>query len=333
MAKADDEIPQSAVTPPITYAARESLAAELLWAMMLPGSDSEHRAAAQLSGFSRLSRSSELEERIRSFWTDGEGCFTELLILADRAGVLFEDDFETLIDGLERAAAGPPRFEALESETEIERTYFRERMQRLHDDPDLRRRWLDLIRAVWDTAIPVLVADGRRQAELYGAEIRARLARRTYEALAAVVECSFHGMLPRLVHQYAEAGKPVVLVPSWLAFRCFVLTLPDHLVMIASVPGRDRGPTAETKERARRFKALGDPTRLAILEATGYRPRTIGELAGAINIAQPTVSNHVRILRDAGLLTQLPDGSRRLQAVPDALRRLTEESLVALGAA
>lgn len=331
MAKADDEeTGRTAEAASVSYAARESVVAELLWALMLPRSESEQRAAAQLS---RFSRSPELEERIRSFWADGESCFTELLVLADRAGVLFEEAFEAVIEGLERAAAGPPRFEALQSETHEEKARFRDRLDRLHHDPQLRRRWLDLIREAWAAAAPVWDAEGRREAEVYGSEIRARLARRTYEALVPVVECDFHGMLPRLVHQYAEAGAPVVVVPSWLAFRCYVLALPDHLVLIVPVPGRERGPTAETRERARRFKALGDPTRLAILEATGYRPRTIGELAGAIQIAQPTVSSHVRILREAGLLEQLRDGSRRLRAVPDALRRLTEESLVALGVA
>jgi DNA-binding transcriptional ArsR family regulator len=330
MAKADDdETPRSTATAPVSYAARESLVAEVLWALMLPRSDSEQRAAAQLS---RFVRSPGLEERIRSFWADGESCFTELLVLAGRAGVLFEDDFDAVIAGLERAAAGLPGSEALQSETEGERACFRDRLDRLHHDADLRRRWLGLIRDAWAEAAPVWDAQGRPQAEVYGSEIRARLARRTYEALVPVVECDFHGMLPRLVRQYAEAGDPVVVVPSWLAFRGYVLTLPGALVVVVSVPGRERGPTAETRERARRFKALSDATRLAILEATGYRPRTIGELASAIQIAQPTVSNHVRILRDAGLLEQLRDGSRRLSPVPDALRRLTEESLVALGA-
>jgi DNA-binding transcriptional ArsR family regulator len=162
-------------------------------------------------------------------------------------------------------------------------------------------------------------------------EVRAKLARGTYAELQQLLGGDFHGLLPRLVEAYGQDGRPVRVVPSWLGHKCFVLSLPDQLLIIVSIPGWPVGPTADTRDRARRFKALGDPTRLAILEATGYRPQTVGELAHALRIAQPTVSSHVRILRDAGFLVPLTDGTRRLAAEPEAFERLAAESLMAIG--
>jgi DNA-binding transcriptional ArsR family regulator len=69
---------------------------------------------------------------------------------------------------------------------------------------------------------------------------------------------------------------------------------------------------------------------LAILEAVARRPRTVGELAKEMGVAQPTASSHVRILRQAGFLTQVKDGTRRLQVDTAALNRLAEESFYAL---
>ena len=68
---------------------------------------------------------------------------------------------------------------------------------------------------------------------------------------------------------------------------------------------------ARTEALARRLKALSDPTRLAILDALRNGPRTITEVAAAFSLAQPTVSNHVKILRDAGLVVDERQGTRR----------------------
>jgi ArsR family transcriptional regulator len=75
---------------------------------------------------------------------------------------------------------------------------------------------------------------------------------------------------------------------------------------------------------------LGDPTRLAIFEASARRPRTVGELARELGVAQPTVSNHVRILRDADLIGQEKGGGRRLQVDLPSFERYLQESLRAV---
>jgi DNA-binding transcriptional ArsR family regulator len=326
MPSADNEL-LSGAAGSVAYEFGQSLVAELIWAMMLPRPGREPKATDVAP---RFHPSLELQERLRSFWGDGEPCFTELLVLADRGRVLTETGADVVLGGLEAAISGPSRAEPLESETAEDQLRFRDRIERLHRDPGLREAWVQLVRDVW-REVGEQWPEAQAAVEVYSLEVRAKLARRSYAELQQLMECDFQGMLPRLVDSYSRDGRAVRVVASWLAHKCFVLSLPDQLLVIVPIPGWPVGPTADTRDRARRFKALGDPTRLAILEATGYRPHTVGELAQALRIAQPTVSTHVRILRDAGFLVQLADGTRRLVAEPDAFKRLAGESLIAIG--
>lgn len=69
--------------------------------------------------------------------------------------------------------------------------------------------------------------------------------------------------------------------------------------------------------------ALGDPTRRAIFEALTRHPRAVGELADAFPISRPAVSQHLKVLADAGLLTVRRDGARRIYAAdPSGIARL-----------
>jgi DNA-binding transcriptional ArsR family regulator len=58
--------------------------------------------------------------------------------------------------------------------------------------------------------------------------------------------------------------------------------------------------------------ALGDPTRRAIFEHLRSGPRSVGELAGSLPVSRPAVSQHLRVLREAGLVSDRKDGTRRL---------------------
>jgi len=68
------------------------------------------------------------------------------------------------------------------------------------------------------------------------------------------------------------------------------------------------------------FSALADPTRREIFERLARRPRPVGELAEGLPVSRPAVSQHLKVLSDAGLVTATKDGSRRLYSVdPRAL--------------
>jgi len=68
-------------------------------------------------------------------------------------------------------------------------------------------------------------------------------------------------------------------------------------------------------DEAHVLDALGDPTRRAVLELLRGGERSVRELTDATTVSQPAVSQHLRVLRDAGLVTVRPEGTRRLYAV------------------
>jgi DNA-binding transcriptional ArsR family regulator len=63
------------------------------------------------------------------------------------------------------------------------------------------------------------------------------------------------------------------------------------------------------------FSALADPTRRAIFEQVARRPRAVGELADDFPVSRPAVSQHLKVLKDAGLVADRRDGNRRLYSV------------------
>ncbi|HZJ26934.1 MAG TPA: metalloregulator ArsR/SmtB family transcription factor [Acidimicrobiia bacterium] len=66
------------------------------------------------------------------------------------------------------------------------------------------------------------------------------------------------------------------------------------------------------------FEALGDPHRRAILEMLGVEPRSVRDLADQLPITRPAVSRHLRLLKEAGLVTSRPVGTRRIYELHDA---------------
>jgi DNA-binding transcriptional ArsR family regulator len=63
------------------------------------------------------------------------------------------------------------------------------------------------------------------------------------------------------------------------------------------------------------FSALADPTRRTIFERLAGGPRAVGELARELPVSRPAVSQHLRVLKDAGLVADQREGSRRLYRV------------------
>jgi DNA-binding transcriptional ArsR family regulator len=57
---------------------------------------------------------------------------------------------------------------------------------------------------------------------------------------------------------------------------------------------------------------LGDPSRRAIFELLARRPSSVGELAELLPISRPAVSQHLRVLKDGGLVVSQPEGTRRV---------------------
>ncbi len=63
------------------------------------------------------------------------------------------------------------------------------------------------------------------------------------------------------------------------------------------------------------WEALGDPTRRSIFEGLRGGPRSVGELAEGLPVSRPAVSQHLRVLKEAGLVSDTRDGTRRLYRI------------------
>src|SRR3954452_21291980 len=69
------------------------------------------------------------------------------------------------------------------------------------------------------------------------------------------------------------------------------------------------------------FDIIAEPNRRAILSLLGSSQRSVGEIERQLRISQPTVSKHLRVLRDAGLVESTVDAQRRLYRLkPEPLR-------------
>jgi len=73
------------------------------------------------------------------------------------------------------------------------------------------------------------------------------------------------------------------------------------------------------------FAALADPTRRAVFEHLRRGPRPVGDIARALPVSRPAVSQHLRVLKEAGLVTERKEGTRRLYRIdPDGLAAIRD---------
>lgn len=66
------------------------------------------------------------------------------------------------------------------------------------------------------------------------------------------------------------------------------------------------------------FAALADPTRKGVFERLAERPLSVGELAEGFPVSRPAVSQHLRVLKDAGLVSSRSVGNRRIYKLDPA---------------
>ena len=63
------------------------------------------------------------------------------------------------------------------------------------------------------------------------------------------------------------------------------------------------------------LQALGDPTRRTIFERLSRGPSAVGDLAAGLPVTRPAVSQHLRVLKEAGLVTETAQGTRRIYRI------------------
>ena len=64
-----------------------------------------------------------------------------------------------------------------------------------------------------------------------------------------------------------------------------------------------------------KLDALGDPTRRAVLKVLRRGPMSVGDIAQQFSVSRPAISQHLRVLKDAGLVTSSAEATRRVYAI------------------
>ena len=92
-----------------------------------------------------------------------------------------------------------------------------------------------------------------------------------------------------------------------------------------------------TYQSSKALAALGDDTRRAIFERLAKKPLPVGKIAAGLDISRPAVSQHLKVLKEAGLVTARVDGTRRIyqldargiHAMRDYLDKFWDKALAA----
>ncbi|HYW27830.1 MAG TPA: metalloregulator ArsR/SmtB family transcription factor [Terriglobales bacterium] len=268
-----------------------------------------------------------LHEELAACWDDGDACVPDTSILAERLGALLTDEADTFLRGFERAVFLEGAGLELRSETPEVREVTLARLERLRRDATLRRRYAQLLGRVWDLLRPTWEETGREVVRRACADWSQRLRH----------GADLHDLLPEKSPAMQDAQGPVlrlrpriVVTPMYFVTRGgFIIDMTTyvHIGGPASSTDPERLRRDESEAIANRLKVLSDGTRVALLRDLGREPASVTDLARRFHLAQPTVSTHVRLLREAGLLESQKDGARVLYTAPrERLDRVLEET-------
>lgn len=292
-----------AAVPQVRISAASDLLWLLLWIQKRPG----HRPHPALSRLEPLPP--PLVTRAQRFWGD-DPIFSELIVLAHAGGHLFDHSPDALFADL---AGGMPALGdlPLRSETREERELILGRLERLRADSRLRRRYVELLRDAWalvdelwhDEALPALEA---------GVRLLTERATRGADLFDLAPNLPKGGdQLVGLARDALRRGE-LVLALGYFAGWYLVLDLPG-VVLVGTrhdAPSRVDTRRQEMESIAGELRVLADPTRLAILALLAECPLSVTELMGMLGLAQPTISAHIRLLREAGVVRPARSGAR-----------------------
>jgi DNA-binding transcriptional ArsR family regulator len=253
---------------------------------------------------------------------------SEVIVLAHRSGTLFDLDLRRFFERFDQALEDRSKLPSLLSEKPAERKVVRDRLERLSTDRELRKRYVDLLSTAWRAVEPEWQTQGRPAVV---AEVerwtRALADGGTYLGLLGVTRL-WPGR-PDLEDTAAEAAPEgrLVLSPCWFGGKIHMFELDGTVLMGRGIRFGGHSYRKLATEVASSMKVLADPTRVTILLRLAQHPASVTELARQLKLSQPTVSSHVQVLREAGLIEERAVGrSAELSASEEGLRRLLSGS-------
>jgi DNA-binding transcriptional ArsR family regulator len=203
------------------------------------------------------------------------------------------------------------------------------RIDLLRTNTNIRHDYVDMMRSLWRQLEPIWRATARDEAEALALELRRRI--ETATNIGEILPGSHIAMLDRhrsYVAWSVERAEAVIVPLTLNPSGTYLFSFPGQLV-ISYGPEAARRATVRREQSARaatRFKVLGDPTRVAFVNRLIHGPMSVTDLALYFELAQPTVSAHIKILREAGLLESERSGTYTLYRVSEErLRAFVEE--------
>jgi ArsR family transcriptional regulator len=308
--------------PPSRVAVAASAATELFWVM-----HGLFKGRPFREGPALLAPPAALVQRVRTFWAGEEECYGELFLLAEAGGELLGEDPGRVI----RAIETNPRVDLelpLRSESAAVRDSTLGRVRRLREDADLRASYIHLLAEAWELVADDWEREGRAVVALAAQRMQARLDAGT--PLADVLRGSMAILREPWWSQALAAGAEgrLALTPGYFSGKFLAWDLEKtYLVGCQAEPEDDVDRARrEARRLAGRLKVLADPTRLAMLVFLASHPATVTEVARAFGVAQPTASTHLRMLRDAGLVTGREEGRGALAAQRSEVEQLVRDA-------
>jgi ArsR family transcriptional regulator len=276
----------------------------------------------------------EIETLLEDLWrrhgiaADDAVCLTELIVLVHLGGGLETRSFDEVVVRLERGLAAVPDPDGLLllSEEPAVRLAIRRRIAAL-SDPAVRGAYVATLERLWRPIDPWWQQVGVRLVEATADILRRQVhAGRPWADIVdpGRVSCCWTAT-PSIEERLAD-GQRLMIAPCALFGRGLYIDLPDYSLVGVSAGGGDATARQEAARVARRLRALADPTRLSILRVLAAGPRSVGDIADTFSLKQPTVSAHVKQLREAGLVTSERRGARVLIGLDQsAVDELTAE--------
>jgi DNA-binding transcriptional ArsR family regulator len=308
-----------------TLLSSPSLACDLSWVLSV--AVRPHWRAKFPTVSEHLEQREDLAEQVRTFWSDSgnDTCFTEMQVLAHHAGALEETSAPAFWAALEGAIATVPTDIGLESESPEDRLTFLARLERLKGSSTLFRSYIDLLREVWGPIDEIWQPTVAMLREA-GRQVVAKLENGRTLADVMGESCEiFNARVNEITHRI-DTGYPLLVVPCLFFGKSLYLEFPGLTVVGSGFQRNDAAARARTESLARRLKTVADPTRLALLHYLAGTPSTVGDLATTFGLAQPTVSMHMKSLRESGLVrSERKDGRMQLSADPGAVAGLVDE--------
>ncbi|HET7339497.1 MAG TPA: metalloregulator ArsR/SmtB family transcription factor [Candidatus Dormibacteraeota bacterium] len=319
----------SSDVPRIPIRVAPSAPLELMWLIHWTGAGHSHGGDYANLDELRRRHAAELEK----LWGERLAPYsTEMLVLSHRSGTMLDLDLKRFFSRID-AAIEEPHVPSLLSESPREREIVKERLDRLRAEATFRKRYIGVLRNLWSdmeaewdrVGMPAVVAEAERWERTVDAGAPYRQVLQVQHIWPPRPE------IDGLADAAAGEGN-LILTPTWFGGKIHVLEFDGLIYVGRGIRLGEPSFKEVAVEVSSHIKALADPTRLAILLRLARDPASVTQLARQFNLSQPTVSAHVQVLREAGLLEEKTVGrSAQLSASEEALHSMfahAEEHLI-----